>query len=813
MCDSCEIYLDNNTAYNNHVTTLKHRNNVRLVNGEIIKNASRFGCVTSKTSLSQYSVDQHLKTKMHLDNVEGKDLRICNTTSLSSLTDKDKDKDNNKNITEGYCNICITRYNNKNEHNEPEEHKENNNQKNLVDKKWRDEVNELGLDHNMKYNQLIITSNSYDDSKFLSILESLHNIHPHIKFNTFDVVKYTKPTDDKLEENEFTFRLMTRQYNGAHDLDLLNGELESRMQEQEMNQSGWSMQRFVKRTMYIHRFYPSGGCDTELPFTSRYILNIHNADNKCLLWCLIADLHPASRDPNRVSKYNKPEYINQIKLPNGVIPPYDYYHLKKIQELNKDKMLFNVFNLNKNETINPVLINHNDPKGCNILYWDNHYFLCKDVSFLLRKSSKHICYPCLKSCVSFRTEDALNKHLELCNTQKHVGRRTFHKEDYLKFDKFKFHYKNRLPFALYYDFECEIKDGNHLPIACGLYIKSDYPDILEDKYECNCGDEVVDWFVDRVDHYNKLYKDIFSINIPLKEDSITPSAKWFHRLYSRCYYCNENLGEDVVRDHDHLNGKFRGYAHNKCNLHAKNNCVPMYAFNFSNYDNHLFITKLAKKIRLEVLAKTDENYIGIDMGYAKALDMFKFFHPLSSDAISKKLSNEECITLHKCGLERPKGIFPYEWFDSIDELHETTLPPKEAFYFKMKQSCITDIEYKQAIDCWKDSKCETIKDYMMLYLKTDVLLSVDVFEKFRAMCLEYYELDPCNTYSTPGLTLLCGLKYTNVRFKYYKENTVNIYDTIQHGIRGLASVLGDCHVKSMNKGIDTEFTGKENYLK
>ena len=33
-CDSCEIYLDNNTAYNNHVTTLKHRNNVRLVNGE-----------------------------------------------------------------------------------------------------------------------------------------------------------------------------------------------------------------------------------------------------------------------------------------------------------------------------------------------------------------------------------------------------------------------------------------------------------------------------------------------------------------------------------------------------------------------------------------------------------------------------------------------------------------------------------------------------------------------------------------------------------------------------------------------------------
>ena len=319
-CDNCDMYLDNNKAYNKHVTTLKHRNNVRLVTGEIVKNGSKFDCVISKTSLSQYSVDQHLKTKMHLDNVTGKNPR-------SGFTDKDnisKDQPSSfTDITEGYCNICNTRYNIKNEHNESEEHKENVKQKKLVDKKWREKVSELGLDHNMKHNQIIITSSNYEDPIFLNILESLHNIHPHIKFNTFDVVKYTKPTNDKLEENEFTFRLMTRQYNGAHDLDLMNGELETRMQEQEMNQSGWSMQRFVKRTMYIHRFYPSGGCDTELPFTSRYILNIHNTDNKCLLWCLIAYLHSAPHNPSRVSNYKKPEYSNEIKLPIGDTPPYD----------------------------------------------------------------------------------------------------------------------------------------------------------------------------------------------------------------------------------------------------------------------------------------------------------------------------------------------------------------------------------------------------------------------------------------------------------------------------------------------------------
>ena len=78
----------------------------------------------------------------------------------------------------------------------------------------------------------------------------------------------------------------------------------------------------------------------------------------------------------------------------------------------------------------------------------------------------------------------------------------------------------------------------------------------------------------------------------------------------------------------------------------------------------------------------------------------------------------------------------------------------------MKQIGITSEEYKQALDCWNKSGWKTMKDYVLLYLKTDVLLSVDVFEKFRDKCSDYYEIDPCYTYSTPGLTWLCGLKYT-----------------------------------------------------
>ena len=48
--------------------------------------------------------------------------------------------------------------------------------------------------------------------------------------------------------------------------------------------------------------------------------------------------------------------------------------------------------------------------------------------------------------------------------------------------------------------------------------------------------------------------------------------------------------------------------------------------------------------------------------------------------------------------------------------------------------------------------CKTMKDYMLIDLKTDVLVSLDVFERNRDQFLEYYEIDSCNTDSSPGLT-------------------------------------------------------------
>ena len=49
-------------------------------------------------------------------------------------------------------------------------------------------------------------------------------------------------------------------------------------------------------------------------------------------------------------------------------------------------------------------------------------------------------------------------------------------------------------------------------------------------------------------------------------------------------------------------------------------------------------------------------------------------------------------------------------------------------------------------------KYKNLEQYHDLYLKCDVLLSCDVFEKFINVCLADYGLDPCHYFSSPGLS-------------------------------------------------------------
>ena len=81
--------------------------------------------------------------------------------------------------------------------------------------------------------------------------------------------------------------------------------------------------------------------------------------------------------------------------------------------------------------------------------------------------------------------------------------------------------------------------------------------------------------------------------------------------------------------------------------------------------------------------------------------------------------------------------------NSFKKLNETKLPSKSKFFSSLKDKNISEKDYEKAKNIWNTFEIKTLGEYHDLYLKTDVLLLCDVFEKFINTCLNYYGLDSC----------------------------------------------------------------------
>ena len=113
--------------------------------------------------------------------------------------------------------------------------------------------------------------------------------------------------------------------------------------------------------------------------------------------------------------------------------------------------------------------------------------------------------------------------------------------------------------------------------------------------------------------------------------------------------------------------------------------------------------------------------------------------------------------------------------DSFNRFDENTLPDKNKFFSSLKDKCISKEEYHRAIKIWDVFKIKTLGVYHDLYLKTDALLLADVFEKFVKTCLEYYQLDPCHYFSSPGLSWNAMLKMTGVELELISDTDMHFF--------------------------------------
>ena len=91
----------------------------------------------------------------------------------------------------------------------------------------------------------------------------------------------------------------------------------------------------------------------------------------------------------------------------------------------------------------------------------------------------------------------------------------------------------------------------------------------------------------------------------------------------------------------------------------------------------------------------------------------------------------------------------------------------------------------------------TMGDYHNLYLKTDVLLLADAFEKFINTCFDYYELDPCHYFSSSGFSWDAMLKMTGMELELISD--IDMHLSIEKGMRGGISYIAKGHSKANNK--------------
>ena len=312
----------------------------------------------------------------------------------------------------------------------------------------------------------------------------------------------------------------------------------------------------------------------------------------------------------------------------------------------------------------------------------------------------------------------------------------------------------------------------------------------------------------------------------------TKKDKHYYKYADKCWLCDKGFTDEKdwkVRDHCHYTGKYRGAAHNSCNIQFRRpKFTPVIFHNLAGYDAHLFIKNLGvSEGNIDCIPNNEEKYISftkhveVDRFTSKGeeketivkrelrfIDSFKFMN-YSLDTLVNNLDEKDFVNTSKfyskeqMKLLKRKGVYPYEWLDSIDKLNETQLPSKEAFYSKMSGKGISDADYEHAKLVWKTFDMKTMRDYHNLYNQSDVLLLADVFENFRKVCKENYNLDPCWYYTAPGLAWDACLKLTKIRLELLTDPDMLLF--FEQGIRGGISMISTRHGKANNKYMNEKF--------
>ena len=563
----------------------------------------------------------HLKSVKHLEKLNQCYCKKCNLYMPISDKSSHLNSDEHKNrINKIWCEDCSKYISDTTRHFQSEIHLQNRQQNGMqcqrscitdFDTALLPSGNGVNIIVNENtYNKLKINPTSNLEDHINEILSK--NYFPRYKYQLSYLAKFSKIING---EEEVFKRWIKSDLIYNHTQQDTHNTLIQKLDDEQLEGSGFVFQEIEEDILEIYKVNDiQASSYIELPpkyKNSQPIINIKNNDQFCFLWCGLAYLFPVENNKNITSSYSK--HFDKFNL-EGLEFPMKVKDIPKFENLNIG-LCINVFELT-GTVLTPIHVNKNylQPQ-IDLLLYQNHYCLITKLHCLINKDShmKHVCRRCL---AAFSSQPVLIDHMERCKNQQPT-KITFSWKDQLKFEDY--HMKVPVPIRVYADFECINQPQNNpkvlfkqIPIAVGYYVISPFGNY----YYSNFGIDCTTWFVNRMLTLEKIANNYFKTNLELE---ITPQEEESFQLAEECWLSENPLDDTKVRDHDHLTGKYRGAAHNICNINCKqrsSSFIPIFFHNFSVYDCHLIFEELLTEAYNQnynptIIPKSLENYVSV----------------------------------------------------------------------------------------------------------------------------------------------------------------------------------------------------------
>ena len=616
-------------------------------------------------------------------------------------------------------------------------------------------------------------------------------------------------------------------------------EMISNMENFNQRGSNWFFKRVIRLEIHFVRWNPLKG-SSWIPLPAKLenkkaLINMKNRDEMCFKWCLARAKNPVKIHPERIT----PELRKQAEEFDwsGCKFPMAVEKIKFFEKRND--VSINVFGWNG--SVFPLkVVREEKPFHVDLIWlkkdFQAHFCLVNNFSRLASsqvpgkgKKERFFCKRCLNS---FPKLDSLEKHGENCGEFEAAK---------IEMPGGECSFKNwermmHVPVVVYADFESILKprlekNKTHEHIPCGFAFHLVSP-FLQMKPVLKRAENVTNELPQ--DFIRELISQVKQAHLSLQKKEMIPlsNAEWksFHET-TVCWLCQGKFGEKrlaKVRDHCHYTGKFRGAAHQSCNLKFQRpKFIPVFFHNLQNYDAHLFVRPLGvmdEVLSIKCIPNTEEKYISFSLKFElkkesrwdrkteewkeviiqheiRFLDSFKF--TLSGlEKLVENLSREDMKETARffgetLSLVSRKGVYPYEFMDDFEKFKKQSLPKKTFFFSRLTQEKVSDENFEHAQKVWKEFELKNMGDYHDLYLKTDVLLLADVMENLRKLCEKHYGLDPAHFFTVPGMAWDAMLKMTEIKLELLED--VDMLLMIEKGIRGGISNAFKRYAKANNK--------------